>query len=123
MDGDYIGMGEALDELEPLGYTFEFYVDGSAYDLRKIGQRGKSESYAEGGEISRSNQEMVSSQVKAIKHHAEELSNLVTDKTPIEAWVVSKIERSETDLSDVTHYLDGLKYGDGGMMAKGGVNL
>jgi len=216
MDGDYIGMGEALDELEPLGYTFEFYVDGSAYDLRKIGQRGKSESvmanggdvyekndydgldnkfwkdiahlwrtdhidykngkwfntgiykgvnnssnlyftndnanliiglansydvnlndvkennptftafdyylkekerkFEEGGEISRSNQEMVSSQVKAIKHHAEELSNLVTDKTPIEAWVVSKIERSETDLSDVTHYLDGLKYGDGGMM-------
>lgn len=55
MDGDYIGMGEALDELEPLGYTFEFYVDGSAYDLRKIGQRGKSEDmeYAFGGRTSR----------------------------------------------------------------------
>jgi hypothetical protein len=134
IDGDYIGLGEALDDLENIGYTFDFYVDGGAYDLRQIGQRGKSEqesdeyyegNYAKGGimdaeEISRSNQEMVSSQVKAIKHHADELSNTVTDKTPIEAWVVAKVERSETDLSDVTHYLDGLKYGDGGMMAKGG---
>jgi len=125
MDGDYIGLGEALDDLENIGYTFEFYVDGGAYDLRQIGQRGKSEqesaeyyggNYEEGGEISRSNQEMVSSQVKAIKHHADELSNIITDKTPIEAWVVAKVERSETDLSDVTHYLDGLKYGYGGMM-------
>ena len=73
---------------------------------------------AEGGEISRSNREMLSSQVKAIKHHANELSNLVTDKTPVEAWVVSKAERSETDLSDVTHYLDGLKYAEGGELSK-----
>jgi hypothetical protein len=61
--------------------------------------------------------EMVVSQIKAIKHHAEELSKIVTPSTPIEAWVVAKIERSETDLSDVTHYLDGLKMEHGGRVS------
>jgi len=55
MDGSYDGLGQALDELEPLGYTFDFGLDGGAYDLRKIGQRGKSEDmeYAVGGRTSR----------------------------------------------------------------------
>jgi hypothetical protein len=53
-DGDYTGLGEALKELQEIGYTFEFYLDGGAYDLRKIGQKGKSEVmdedyYASGG--------------------------------------------------------------------------
>jgi hypothetical protein len=53
-DGDYTGLGEALKELQEIGYTFEFYLDGGAYDLRKIGQKGKSEvmdedNYASGG--------------------------------------------------------------------------
>jgi hypothetical protein len=34
----------------------------------------------------------------------------------IEAWVVSKAERATTDLSDITHYLDGLKMAMGGMV-------
>jgi hypothetical protein len=36
-DGDYIGMSKAQDELEQIGYTFNFYVDGDAYGLRPIG--------------------------------------------------------------------------------------
>ena len=72
---------------------------------------------AEGGEVNGDNMEMVVSQVKAIKHHAEELSKIITSSTPIEAWVVAKIERSETDLSDVTHYLDGLKMEHGGRVS------
>jgi hypothetical protein len=72
---------------------------------------------AEGGEVNGDNMEMVVSQIKAIKHHAEELSKIVTPSTPIEAWVVAKIERSETDLSDVTHYLDGLKMKLGGKIS------
>ena len=35
-DGDYIGMSKAQDELEQIGYTFNFYVDGDAYGLRPI---------------------------------------------------------------------------------------
>jgi hypothetical protein len=66
--------------------------------------------YAEGGisekEVAESNAEMVLSQIKAVKHHAQELSNVVSKNSDIEAWVVAKIERASTDLSDITHYLE-----------------
>lgn len=42
-DGDYKGLAKAHKELEKIGYTFEYYLDGQAYDLRKIGQKGKVE--------------------------------------------------------------------------------
>jgi hypothetical protein len=68
---------------------------------------------ADGGvtekEVVESNAEMVLSQIKAVKHHAEELSRVVSSKSNIEAWVVGKIERASTDLSDITHYLEGNK--------------
>jgi hypothetical protein len=68
---------------------------------------------ADGGvtekEVVESNAEMVLSQIKAVKHHAEELSRVVSTKSNIEAWVVGKIERASTDLSDITHYLEGNK--------------
>lgn len=60
-------------------------------------------------EVVESNAEMVLSQIKAVKHHAEELSRVVSTKSNIEAWVVGKIERASTDLSDITHYLEGNK--------------
>ena len=66
---------------------------------------------AEGGvtekEVVDSNAQMVLSQIKAVKHHADELSQVVSRNSDIEAWVVAKIERASTDLSDITHYLDG----------------
>ena len=45
-DGDYEILEKAKEELEKIGYTFEYYLDGLAYDLRKIGEMGKVE-YAE----------------------------------------------------------------------------
>lgn len=45
-DGDYKKLADAKYELESIGYTFEYYLDGVAYDLRKIGEMGKVE-YAE----------------------------------------------------------------------------
>ena len=45
-DGDYNELAKAKEELEAIGYTFEYYLDGQAYDLRKIGEIGKVE-YAE----------------------------------------------------------------------------
>lgn len=36
-DGNYEGMTNALKEIEALGYTFNYYVDGGAYGLRPIG--------------------------------------------------------------------------------------
>lgn len=50
-DGDYKGLEKANKALLKIGYTFEYGLDGQAYDLRKVGEKGKSESYAKGGEI------------------------------------------------------------------------
>jgi hypothetical protein len=62
--------------------------------------------YADGGFVS-GNKEMIKSQIKEIKHHANELEDTIDKQSDVEAWVVGKMERSTTDLSDVTHYLDG----------------
>jgi hypothetical protein len=49
--GDYRDLEKANAALKKIGYTFEYGLDGEPYDLRKIGEKGKSESYAEGGEM------------------------------------------------------------------------
>jgi hypothetical protein len=48
-DNDYETMQNLKAELESIGYTFDFGLDAEPYDLRKIGQVGKSEFYAKGG--------------------------------------------------------------------------
>jgi DNA repair protein RadC len=48
-DGNYQGLQNAKDELEQIGYTFDFYLDGEAYDLRRIS--GSNDSYATGGGV------------------------------------------------------------------------
>jgi hypothetical protein len=72
--------------------------------------------FEHGGSVAEGNYEMLMSNIKAIKHHAEELADAVKPDTEIEAWVLSKSERAETDLSDITHYLDGLKMEKGGTL-------
>ena len=64
------------------------------------------------------NLEMVLSQVKSVQHHADELAKIVKNNPNIEAWVVAKMQRATTDLSDITHYLDGLKMAQGGNITK-----
>jgi hypothetical protein len=51
-DYNYDTLNDLLSKMKKIGYTFEFGLDAEPYDLRKIGQRGKSEFYAKGGEIS-----------------------------------------------------------------------
>jgi hypothetical protein len=85
-------------------------------------------SFEEGGSVQESNYRMVLSQAKAIKHHADELMEVLTPDMEVEAWVVGKIERASTDMSDITHYLDGLVpssideevgFEEGGQLEKG----
>ena len=59
---------------------------------------------------------MVINNNKQIKHHTEELNNVVNSDTEVPAWVVAKVNRSASDLSDATHYLEGVnsKYANGG---------
>jgi ribosomal protein L39E len=57
---------------------------------------------------------MVLNNNKQISHHTKELANAVNKNKNIPAWVVAKINRSATDISDATHYLEGAKYKKGG---------
>lgn len=68
----------------------------------------KQSKFEEGGSIEGGNAQMVMSQAKSIKHHAKELMATLTPETPIMAWVVAKMERAASDISDVAHYVDGL---------------
>ena len=70
----------------------------------------------DGGNIAKENNEMLHSQAKEAKHHIEELHEILTSKTKVEPWVVAKMTRAKTDLSDITHYLEGMP----NKMAKGG---
>jgi hypothetical protein len=80
------------------------------------------EKFADGGkvtdkEVADSNVEMLHSNIKSIKHHAEELEDAIKDNTEVEGWVLAKADRAATAMSDITHYLDGRKMGRGGMVA------
>jgi hypothetical protein len=73
--------------------------------------------YAKGGRVTEDteNSEMVLNNNKQIKHHTEELPKAIKGKK-VPAWVVAKVNRSASDLSDATHYMDGQgeKYKKGG---------
>jgi hypothetical protein len=131
-----------------------YYIDNSGNELRYVGESQgkllfkdgekvvtKSEEdfedrpketklfgfFEKGGEIAQENNEMLQSNIVELKHHADELDKIVTNKTEVEPWVIAKTERASTDLSDVTHYLDGEKkkglkmpFEKGGYMARGG---
>jgi len=60
-----------------------------------------------GNTYAKEDKEMLHSQVKQIKHHAEEMDSVIDKQKHIEPWVVSKMGRTTSDLSDVNHYLDG----------------
>jgi hypothetical protein len=74
--------------------------------------------FKKGGFVSTQNRDMVLSQLKSIHHHEEELRNALKTSPEIEAWVLAKVQRATTDLSDITHYLDGrTEYAKGGLVA------
>jgi ppGpp synthetase/RelA/SpoT-type nucleotidyltranferase len=84
--------------------------------------KDKAKKYSGGGdvekeewtEIGKENNRMLRNQVREVAHHSHEINSTVGKNTKVEPWVVAKMERASTDLSDVTHYLDGEKYAGGG---------
>jgi hypothetical protein len=65
------------------------------------------------------NKRMLQNQANEIQHHSEELNNQVKITKKVPAWVIAKTERATTDLSDITHYLDGEnKMADGGQLGE-----
>ena len=73
-DGDYKGLTDADNELNKIGYTFDFYLDGVAYDLRPIGSKGKSEisEFRGGGKTKTSR-----GNVPAIERKVKEVNRLI----------------------------------------------
>jgi len=88
--------------------------------LKKIyANGGQTTLFGDGGNVAEQNKEMLKNQAKEFMHHSQELNKLVGNVKEVDAWVVAKAERASTDLSDITHYLEG-RMAKGGMMAKGG---
>ena len=98
----------------------EFLPKGSQLIIEDKNGKNLYRSFKSGGQVDESTA-MVLSQNKAIAHHTEELKKALEKNKSVEPWVVGKIERASTDISDVTHYLDGkTEYAKGGYMADGG---
>jgi hypothetical protein len=84
--------------------------------------------YDEGGEMDEMKPKlsddilMLLSQVKQIKHHADEILQMIDSDGHIDSWVIAKAERSATDISDIYHYLDGRRdiFCCGGTLEYGG---
>ena len=53
------------------------------------------------------NAEMVMNQNLQIRHHTEELEEILKSGKQVPAWVVSKLSRAADSISDATHYLEG----------------
>jgi len=75
------------------------------------------EKMAKGGNSDVENNEMVLNNNKQIAHHTKELPNAIKGKK-VPAWVVAKVNRSASDLSDASHYMDGQgnEYANGGLI-------
>jgi len=83
-------------------------VKKGAYDeIIKSSQYTYNLRYAHGGTIAEGNYHMIRSQAKEVKHHVNELQNILKNQKDIDAWVVAKMENASSTLSDITHYLDG----------------
>jgi hypothetical protein len=100
-----------------LGLERDMYFEPiKASELFKGLQEGKM--YAKGGSIKETNKDMVANKATEIAHHAKELHETLEHSEDVPAWVVAKIERSATDISDVAHFLEGegsdKKYAKGG---------
>jgi DNA repair protein RadC len=81
--------------------NFEIYLS----DVSKI----KSTNFRDGGKVEEHNIDMLHNLGTQIKHHSYELMKNIHKNDDVEAWVVSKAQRASTDLSDITHYLEGQK--------------
>jgi hypothetical protein len=71
-------------------------------------RRAGMDDYKHGGkiDIAEQNKEMLLNYAEELEHHTEEFEEAAKKAKNVEPWVVAKMERSTTDLSDVTHYLD-----------------
>jgi len=82
-------------------------IDSIKRIMKSIAKEYPKSKYGDGGSIAEGNYHMILSQAKEVKHHVDELQDILKNEDDIEAWVVAKMENVSSTLSDITHYLDG----------------
>ena len=126
-----VASGEVIFESKPMFFAKNWnphgkfvYIDKNddEYTSREVPSTllGNKNKFKKGGSIANQNKQMVAVKGKEIKHHAEELMEALEGNDEVPAWVVAKIERSATDISDAAHYLEGaeLLFAEGGSIAE-----
>ena len=97
-DGNYQGIQNAKDEIEQLGYTFDFYIDGSAYGLRPIGvelselEGYKDDKMAQGGSLNEEEYQQM------IKNYDEEVKKRTSD-------YIKYSESGDVEKANISKYL------------------
>ena len=72
------------------------------------GELHKTEAYGTGGTMHEAdNQQYCMNIIYEIQHHVDEIISALEADTNVPAWMVGRLERANTDLSDVTHSLLG----------------
>jgi hypothetical protein len=100
--------------IEEFGYTPSYFkkvmsnIGSDDYD--------EYEDFEEGGSVEQGNVDMLKNQVIQVEHHAKELMETLKSNPQVDAWVVAKMDRATSNLSDITHYLEGEQnsFEDGG---------
>ena len=94
------------------------YADGGTTDFGGTiySNEDLSGMFKHGGGVEEGNIDMVKNQVIQVEHHAKELMQTLKSNPQVDAWVVAKMDRATSNLSDITHYLEGEKksFGMGG---------
>jgi len=122
-----VASGEVIFEQKPMFFSKNWnpygkfvYIDKNdeEYTSREVPSSllGNKNKFAEGGSIALQNKQMVAVKAKEIQHHAEEIMEALEGNEEVPAWVLAKVQRSATDISDAAHYLEGVK----GMFDEGG---
>lgn len=118
MDGDYKELQKALTQLNKIGYTFEFDLDGQAYDLRPIGTKGKSEmedgeEMAHGGGVG--NNDKTYSSAKTMGKESQDFKSEAIDYVGgIREWNKLTEEEKRQIIVDLEKDWDRNKYKQGG---------
>jgi hypothetical protein len=126
-DNDYETLQNLKAELESIGYTMDFGLDAEPYDLRKIGEKGKSEFYAKGGKLNteviltenRSNGAKWRGVVKPFMMKSIERNQYGGGFKRYEIDIYDDVERepSKEELKQANEFFDKV----GGRFAKGGL--
>lgn len=116
-DGNYAGLQKAQKELEAIGYTFDFYVDGSAYGLRPLGTNlNELEGYEDEEEVDVSKMQKID--VKGFEKYMPGIRYLYYDKDSDKYYF--KGGEGDYFLVENTYTLNELKQFLNSKMARGG---